>query len=255
MKISLISLNQVWEDKNANLQKCEFYIKKAKEESVNLIIFPEMTLTGFTNNLKLAEEFDDSWTIQQFQRLAKEYNIAIVFGVILKENEKGKNTAIFLDSNGEIKEIYTKIHPFSFANEDKYFVAGNRVVKVDFDGIKIGLSICYDLRFCNLYSLMDDCDMIVNIANWPKKRIEHWDTLLKARAIENQTYIVGVNRTGIDGNNLEYIESSKIFNANGDELEYKQIDEEMKIYNVDLEWNKKFRDKFSTIRDKKVIKC
>jgi len=158
--------------------------------------------------------------MRQFQRLAKEANIAIIFVVVLKENEKSKNNAIFLDKNGEIKEIYTKIHPF-FANEDEYFIAGKKIVKINFKDVKIWLSICYNLGFCNLYSLIDDCNMIVNIANWPQKRIEHWNTLLKVRAIENQPYIIGVNRIGVDSNNLEYIESSRAFNANGDELEYK----------------------------------
>ena len=251
MKVTLVSLNQIWENKKANLLKCKALIEKAK--GVDLIIFPEMTLTGFTSNVNLAEDIENSWTIKEFQRLAQENNIAIIFGVILKGKPKVKNSSIFVDNKGNVLGIYTKIHPFSFANENKYFEAGDKVVTVNFKGIKIGLTICYDLRFCNLYSLMDDCDMIVNIANWPAKRIKHWDTLLKARAIENQTYIIGVNRIGVDGNNLEYVESSKIFNANGDELEYKQIDEEMKIYKIDLNWNKKFKKNFNTVRDKRVI--
>ena len=253
MKIALVSLNQEWEDKKANLQKCEFYIKKANEENIDLIIFPEMTLTGFTNNLKLAENFNNSWTIKKFQKLAKESNIAIIFGVILKEKDKAKNCSIFLDKKGNILDIYTKIHPFTFANEDKYFIAGKEIVKINFENTKIGLSICYDLRFCNLYSLMDDCEIVINIANWPAKRVEHWNVLLKARAIENQTYIVGVNRTGIDGNNLEYIESSKIFNANGDELNFNKINNEVKIYEVDVEWNRNFKENFNTVIDKKDL--
>jgi len=253
MKIATVSLNQIWEDKTENLLLCEEYIKEASLQDVDLIVFPEMTLTGFTNNIKLAEDFENSFTIKEFQKLAKENNIAIIFGIILKGKNKAKNSCIFVDKKGEVLGIYTKIHPFSFANEDKYFEAGDKIVKIDFENVKIGLSICYDLRFSNLYSLMDDCELIVNIANWPAKRIEHWNTLLKARAIENQTYIIGVNRIGVDGNNLEYVESSKIFNANGEEIEYKKIDEEMKIYEIDLDWNKKFKESFNTIRDKRIL--
>jgi len=251
LKIALVSLNQIWENKEANLVKCKNFMERVR--GVDLIIFPEMTLMGFTNNIKLAEDFENSWTIKEFQKLAKENNIAIIFGIILKGKSNARNSSILVDKRGEVLGIYTKIHPFSFANEDKYFKAGKEIVKIDLEDIKIGLSICYDLRFCNLYSLMDDCDIIVNIANWPAKRIDHWNTLLKARAIENQTYIIGVNRIGVDGNNLEYIESSKIFNANGDELKYKQIDKEMKIYELDLDWNKKFREKFNTIKDKRIL--
>jgi len=256
MKIATISLNQIWEDKKANFKKCKKFVKTAKKQKVDLIIFPEMTLTGFSNNIsKIAESYKKSWSIKKFKKLAKTYKIAIIFGVVLKNKNKGENSLVFVDENGEILNIYTKIHPFSFANEDKYFKAGKKIVKVDFKNIKIGLSICYDLRFCNLYSKMDDCEIIVNIANWPEKRVKHWEILLKARAIENQTYIIGVNRIGKDANNLEYIESSKIFNANGEELEYKKIDKnkEIKIYNIDLNWNKKFRESFNTVRDKRSI--
>lgn len=253
MKTALISFNQIWEDKRGNLNKCKDIVRVCKNYNMELIIFPEMTLTGFTNNIKLAEEVQNSQSINEFQKLARKYGTAIIFGVILKENDKAKNCAVFINKEGEIVDIYTKIHPFSFANEDKYFKAGDKIVKTDFENIKIGLSICYDLRFCNLYSLMDDCDIIVNIANWPAKRIEHWDTLLKARAIENQTYIIGVNRIGLDGNNLEYIESSKVFNANGNELKFERISTEIKIYDIDMEWNRKFREKFNTVRDKKDL--
>jgi predicted amidohydrolase len=254
MKIATVSLSQIWEDKKANFKRCKKFVKIAKEQKANLIIFPEMTLTGFSNNIsKIAESYKKSWSIKKFKKLAKKNKMAIIFGVVLKKKNKGKNSLVFVDKNGKILNIYTKIHPFSFANEDKYFKAGKKIVKADFKNIKIGLSICYDLRFCNLYSKMDDCEMVVNIANWPQKRVEHWKTLLKARAIENQTYIIGVNRIGKDGNNLEYLESSKIFNANGEELEYKKIDKEMKIYNIDLNWNKKFKESFNTIKDKRNL--
>jgi len=253
MKIALISLNQIWEDKKVNLNRCKDIVKICKNYNTELIIFPEMTLTGFTNNIKFGEDRENSKSINEFQKLARKYGIAIIFGIILKENNKAKNCAIFINKEGEVVDIYTKIHPFSFANEDKYFIAGDKIVKIEFENIKIGLSICYDLRFCNMYSLMDDCDIIVNIANWPRKRIEHWNILLQARAVENQTYMMGVNRIGIDGNNLKYIESSKVFNANGNELRFEQISTEVKIYDIDLKWNRKFRESFNTVRDKKIL--
>jgi predicted amidohydrolase len=253
MKIAIVSLNQIWEDKKANLDLCEKYIQKVSEQNVDLIIFPEMTLTGFSSNIGLtSEELQNSETIKSFSSLAKKFQIAIVFGVVVKNGDKALNKSIFIDKSGEILGDYSKIHPFSFAREDKYFDAGNKLSIVHFGDMTIGLTICYDLRFPELYSgLANGCDLIVNIANWPAKRVDHWNTLLKARAIENQIFIAGVNKTGIDGNGLEYIESSNIFNANGEKLKFEQV-EDMKIYEIDTNWTKEFKSRFNTTNDRKI---
>lgn len=253
MKLSTVSLNQVWEDKNKNLSLCENYIKKASSRNVDLIVFPEMTLTGFSNNIKvISENPENSETIKQFSNLAKEFNISVIFGVVIEDNEKALNKCLFIDSFGNVLSDYSKIHPFSFSKEDRYFNAGNKLSMVEFKNFKIGLTICYDLRFPELYSsLAKDCDLIINIANWPSKRVDHWNTLLKARAIENQIFMVGVNRTGIDGNGLEYIESSNIFNANGEKLEFEKY-EDMKIYDININFTKEFKHKFNTVNDRKV---
>lgn len=251
MKIALVSLNQVWEDKEANLLLCENYIKKASASSTDLIIFPEMTLTGFSTNIKkTAEDENSSNTIKNFQDLAKQYGIAIHFGVVISDKNKALNKSCVIDDYGNIISMYSKIHPFSFAGEDKLFNPGNALSIVDLKGYRIGLSICYDLRFPELYSaLAQESDMIINIANWPKKRIDHWNTLLKARAIENQTFLIGVNRTGVDGSNLKYKESSNIFNANGEKLDYERFDD-MKIFDIDKNWTQLFKSKFSTFKDR-----
>lgn len=253
MKIALVSLNQVWEDKKANLKLCEGYIQKATNENINLIIFPEMTLTGFSNNISItAEEFENSKTIQSFSVFAKKFNIGIVFGVVKQDENKGINKSIFVDCNGEILGDYTKVHPFSFASEDKFFNGGKKLSIVNFQGITLGLTICYDLRFPELYSALGkQTDIIINIANWPAKRIDHWNTLLKSRAIENQIFVIGVNRTGVDGNGLEYIESSHIFNANGEKLEFVQLSD-MKIFEIDTNWTKEFKSKLNTTNDRRV---
>jgi len=253
MKIALISLNQVWEDKKANLDLCQKYIQKASNKNVDLIVFPEMTLTGFSNNTRLtAEDFENSETIQSFSLLAKKFNIGIVFGVVIKDKNKALNKSIFADSNGEVLGNYSKTHLFSYAGEDKFFNPGNKLLAVNFKGVNFGLTICYDLRFPELYNgLARQCDVVVNIANWPKKRVEHWNTLLKARAIENQLFVAGINRIGIDNNNLEYEESSNIYNANGDTEKF-DIFQDMKIYTIDKEFTKEFKNKFNTTDDRKV---
>jgi predicted amidohydrolase len=253
MKIALVSLNQVWEDKKANLDLCEKYIQKASDENVDLIVFPEMTLTGFSTNIGVtAEDFESSETIQSFSMLAKQFNIGIVFGVVIQNENKALNKSMFVNNNGEVLGDYTKNHPFSFAGEDKFFNAGNKLSIVNFKGVKFGLTICYDLRFPELYSALGkQTDVIINIANWPVKRVEHWNILLKARAIENQIFVVGVNRNGIDGNELKYIESSNVFNANGERLEFDKY-EDMKIYKIDTNWIKEFKTKFNTTNDRRI---
>lgn len=253
MKLGLVSLNQIWEDKEENLLECEKYIKKASQENINLIIFPEMTLTGFsTNIIDTSEDEITSKSIEAFSNLANKYSVALIFGVVVKDDDKALNKSIFINSKGKLIGDYSKIHPFRFAGEDKYFNGGNKLEVVNFEDMNIGLTICYDVRFPELYSsLGSTSDLIINIANWPSKRIDHWNTLLKARAIENQIFIAGVNRTGIDGNDLKYMESSNIFNANGEELNYEKIDD-MKIYKIDKNWTKEFKTKFNTTNDRKI---
>jgi predicted amidohydrolase len=182
----------------------------------------------------------------------KKYGVALLFGVVIKDKDKALNQSIFISSSGRILGEYSKIHPFSFSGEDKYFNSGNKLSMVKYKNYTIGLSICYDLRFPELYSaLAKESDLIINIANWPKKRVEHWNILLKARAIENQLFIVGVNRTGVDANNLEYEESSNVYDANGDILEYEKF-QDMKIFYIDKNFTKIFKNKFTTTDDRKI---
>jgi len=130
----------------------------------------------------------------------------------------------------------------SLSDEDKYYNPGRSLKVVDYKGYSIGLTVCYDLRFPELYSaLSKKSDVVLNIANWPEKRVDHWLTLLKARAIENQIYMVGVNRTGKDESGMRYVESSNIFNANGERLEV-NIDNNMKIYLIDKKQTKRFKE-------------
>ena len=129
MKIALVSLNQAWEDKKTNLDLCEKYIQKSSGENVNLIVFPEMTLTGFSMNIGLtAEDFENSQTIQSFSLLAKQFNIGIIFGVVVKDESKALNKSIFVDIHGKVLGDYSKTHPFSFTSEEKFFNAGNKAI-------------------------------------------------------------------------------------------------------------------------------
>jgi omega-amidase len=254
MKVALISLNQAWEDKELNWKSCEKYIDKAYQANVELIIFPEMTLTGFSLNIEKNSEYrSNSNTLARFKQKSKENKIAIIFGMLVEEDGFFYNKSFFISSHGVVIGEYAKIHTFSFAGEGEYINSGNKLVVVQYKNINIGMSICYDLRFPELFSALGKkSNLIVNIANWPKKRCSHWIALLKSRAIENQVYVAGINRVGADGNQLKYVESSLIFDANGDLVKSQSADEKMTIYKIDGEKQKEYRKGFPTIKDRRV---
>jgi predicted amidohydrolase len=254
MKIALASLDQKWEDKNANLQRCEGLTEKAKLLGAKLIIFPEMTLTGFSMNTSYsAESANKSPSVNAFSRLAKDNQIAIFAGVVLYSGAKPSNALVAFSDDGKEQARYFKIHPFSFVKENEHFQSGNQLAKMAMSEFEFGFSICYDLRFPELYSaIAKDCNVIVNIANWPKCRVDHWRTLLKARAIENQVFVIGVNRVGIDANGIEYELSSLIVNANGEFLQPLFSETEIDVYEINQQDLIDFRKLLSTRQDRQT---
>lgn len=252
MRLSIVSLNQVWENKEENILLIENYLLESKKFNSNIVIFPEMTLTGFSMNCQqLVEPFNDSKTVSQFKYFSNKYDLVIVFGVALSDDERVTNNLVMVKPDGECA-FYEKLHPFSFAKENQYFQSGTKVVVSQVDGVCFGWSICYDLRFPELFSILaDSAKVIVNIANWPEKRIMHWFALLKARAIEQQVYVIGVNRVGVDGNGLNYIKSSVIYDPNGVVVESIEQYDDMDVYNIDLIGLDGFRRGFPTRQDRK----
>lgn len=254
MKVALVSLDQIWQDKVSNMQLCEVYIKEATKFGADLVIFPEMTLTGFSMDIEaIAESERTSKTVEKFTRMATKHQINLMFGVVIRADNRARNVLYFVDKKGDIKASYTKIHPFTYAGENKYFISGEKATVVRCNEDNLALTICYDLRFPELYAVLaESSDIMINIANWPARRIDHWQTLLKARAIENQVFMIGVNRTGIDGNGLEYVESSAIYNANGDKLEPYDTFKDMQLFDVDTNWTKMYRKRFNTVADRRI---
>lgn len=252
MKIILISLNQAWEDQKSNREKVVSCLDSVKEQQADWVIFPEMTLTGFTMNArKYAEALECSPTIRFFAECAQKYQVYIAFGMILNGKSKATNNLIVVSPEGKIEASYAKIHPFSFAHENDFYEAGRELVTVSIQGITVGSSICYDLRFPEIFqALSKKAQVIVNIANWPEKRVEHWYALLKARAIENQVYFIGVNRTGKDGNGLEYRHSSEIIDMNGKLMEPVKLNEECDLYEIDPRQVGQYRKDFSVKQDR-----
>lgn len=254
MRIALVSLNQAWQDKKTNQKRCQACIEKAFTSNVDLIVFPEMTLTGFSMNIKLTSEKPlQSPTIKFFSQLAEKNSLAIAFGMVFEKLDKATNNLVVIDKIGNVISSYSKIHPFSFSGENNYFLGGDEIITCTISDATIGLTICYDLRFPEIFqALSKTCNLIITIANWPKKRVAHWLTLLRARAIENQVFFIGVNRTGIDGNNIEYEKSSVAFTPEGNEVKPVECFDEIDIIDIDIDEVKHYRLSFPVKKDRRI---
>lgn len=216
MKIAIIQTNLFWENSTENRNHFEQKINSISE-NVDLIVLPEMFASGFTMNPSLVAETIQGETIQLLQSLSKVRNCAITGSLVISENNNFYNRMVFTFPNGNI-EYYDKKHLFTLAGEDKVYTAGNQKKIVEFRDFKFCLQICYDLRFPTFARNLEDYDVLIYVANWPKTRINAWDILLKARAIENMCYTIGVNRIGTDNNNLEYIGHSQIVDYLGNSI-------------------------------------
>ncbi len=203
LKIALFQMNIDWENKEKNFKKLESVMSKVIEEGARVLFLPEMTFTGFSMNIDITAEAD-RYTVERMKSICKKYDLAVGFGWTEKCGNKAKNCYTIIDKNGNELSTYVKIHPFSYAGEDNYFVKGDKIVTFDIDGIGFSNVICYDTRFPELFQAIsknEKVSAIVIPANWPAKRAEHWKALVKARAIENQTYIIAVNCVGEIGGN------------------------------------------------------
>lgn len=253
MKISLVQFNPVWEDKSKSMLRV-LSILQRKSNLGDIAIFPEMTLTGFSMNASsLAEKMCDE-TFVFFSGIARKYQTNVFAGLIEKENNNFFNSLIHIDSKGKLKAKYRKIHPFTYSKENKFYKAGNEIVITKVQDWRIGLSICYDLRFPELFRLYtkEKIDLIINIANWPDTRVEHWRALLKARAIENQCYVAGVNRAG-DDPKLHYNGFSSIINPMGKEIVIGKDKELILTAEIEKDCVKEIRKKLPFLNDIKLI--
>ena len=202
MKIALIQSSLIWENPIANRKYFEEKIN-AIIEKVDLIVLPEMFSTGFTMNPELVFETMEGETIQWLQSLAKTKNSAITGSLVIKENNNFYNRLVFVFPSGEM-QFYDKRHLFTLAGEDKVYTSGKGKLIVEYLGWKICPLVCYDLRFPVFARNVEDYDLLIYVANWPKPRVNAWDILLKARSVENMCYTIGVNRVGFDDNNFEF---------------------------------------------------
>lgn len=216
LKIIGIQANLVWENKQQNLLFFERKINKLPPD-VHIIVLPEMFTTGFTMKPANIAEKITGTTVVWMQKIAKEKEVAICGSLVISEHNAFYNMFVFVHPSGKL-ETYTKRHSFTLANEDKVYTSGKEKLIINYKGWKLCPIICYDLRFPVWIRNTENYDLLICVANWPKPRIMAWQTLLKARAIENMCYTIGVNRTGIDINNNSYSGASLIIDFLGEEL-------------------------------------
>ena len=216
MKIALIQTELFWENPLENRKYFEQKINSISD-NVDLIVLPELFTSGFTMNPNKVAETMSGETIQLLKSLAKTKNCAITGSLVIQENEKFYNRMVFIFPDNNI-EFYDKKHLFTLAGENKVYQSGNVKKIIEFRDFRFCLQICYDLRFPVFSRNNNDYDALIYVANWPKTRIDAWNILLKARAVENMSFVIGVNRIGTDDNNLEYSGESKIIDYLGNNL-------------------------------------
>jgi predicted amidohydrolase len=254
--VYIAQINQYWEDKAKNKTHLVQLLEPVSFQKNSLLILPEMFNTGFSTNAKeLAEDWSDSKSIDWLKELSENRKIAITTSLIIKEEDLFYNRSVFIDK-GQIIHSYDKNYLFSLAGETKSFTPGSTSGVVNYNFWNILPLICYDLRFPELSRISftekeeEKYDLLIYVANWPKKRIEHWNKLLQARAIENLSYCIGVNRVGKDGNDLEYNGCSRIINPLGETvLEFDENEEGIKEFEINKQQLLKIRQSFGFLKD------
>lgn len=250
MKIALFQLDTKWERKDKNLKKVSSEAQRAKQFGASILCLPEMFSTGFSMNAEeLGEQFKNSKTIQNLKVISKKNCIALLGSIIEKQGKKYYNTAFVINKNGKLILRYRKIHLFPLSNENKHYSAGKEIAVFKIKNIVCGIAICYDLRFPELFRKLvkKGAKIIFVSANWPLQRREHWFTLLRARAIENQCFVVGINRSGKDPN-LQYNGNSIIFDAFGNEIANANNKERLIITDIKINGLEKIRKKFPFLK-------
>lgn len=247
LKITIIQSELYWENIDANLEMFSFKIENLNEE-IDLIILPEMFSTGFSMNAAELAEPTDGKTFQWMVSEAIKHSTAVIGSVIISENNAFYNRLFFIFPDGNFKQ-YDKKHTFTYAKEHETYTKGSERLIVDYLGWKICPLICYDLRFPIWARNTEEYDVLIYIANWPKSRTLAWETLLRARAIENMTYCVGVNRVGFDGNNHEYIGHSAVYDALGKQVSSSAFDEFIETVTLEKENIVKNRNQFHFLDD------
>jgi predicted amidohydrolase len=238
LTITLIQSNLHWENKKANLKMWEEKILSIKDKT-EIVLLPEMFSTGFSMNPEILAEKMNGVTVEWMKKITKQKKIILTGSLIIEEEGNYFNRLIWMLPNGEYG-YYNKRHLFAYSKEDEYYTAGNKRLIASVKGWKINLQVCYDLRFPvwarQQSQDLPEYDILIYVANWPERRSHAWKTLLQARAIENQCYVIGVNRVGKDGNGIYHSGDSMAIDPLGEILYHKSNEED--IFTITLTKNK-----------------
>ena len=261
--VTIIQTNLHWEDKTVNLQMLEEKINSIKEKT-EVVVLPEMFTTGFSMQPQKLAETMEGETVQWMKRIAAEKKVILTGSIIISDTGQAEtagplyyNRLIWMLPNGQYG-IYDKRHRFGYGGEDAQFTAGSKRLIASVKGWKINLLICYDLRFpvwarqassSKGEAISPEYDALIYVANWPDRRVHAWKTLLQARAIENQCYVVGVNRVGDDGNNIHYSGESMVVDPMGEVLYTKKEEEDIFTITLDKEHLNSVREELPFWRD------
>lgn len=213
LHIALFQLDLVWENPQANRDRIDQWFDKISK-TTDIVFLPEMFTTGFSMNVDQLAEPMDGETVQWMKKRCAEHGLALCGSLMIRENGKYFNRLLFVEPSGEI-HTYDKRHLFTMGNEESHFEQGTQRLILQYKGWRICPLVCYDVRFPVWSRNRNEYQVLVYAANWPSNRDEVWNTLLKARAIENQAYVVGVNRVGVDGQMISYSGHSQILAAKG----------------------------------------
>jgi omega-amidase len=248
LKITTFQSYLFWENIDKNLQNLGLRLNSIREKT-DLIILPEMFSTGFSMNpSKLAEEMGGK-TMKWMHDQARKFDSVITGSLIIKESDKYYNRLIWMRPDGS-HEQYDKRHLFGFGGEDQHYTAGTKKLFVELNSWKICPIICYDLRFpVWLRNNNEEYDLLLIVANWPERRSLHWRSLIPARAIENQTFVVAVNRVGHDGNEVFHSGDSMCIDPNGKVIYYKPNDEDLYTFTINKNDLTQARSDFPFLKD------
>jgi omega-amidase len=268
LTITTIQSNLFWEDKTANLQMLQQKIDRI-EENTEIVILPEMFSTGFSMNAAALAETMEGETVEWMKMVSNKNGIVLTGSVMIEEAGKYYNRLIWMLPNGQYG-FYNKRHLFAYGEEDQHYSAGNKRLIASVKGWKINLQVCYDLRFpvwarqqVNRISTSlnaeqkpfdsaqgnAEYDVLIYVANWPERRSHAWKTLLCARAIENQCYVIGVNRVGDDAKNIHYSGNSLVIDPMGQVLYHMADEEDINTITLSKEKLQEVRTKFPFLND------
>lgn len=249
LNVAIIQTSLVWEDPESNRNNFEEKIG-AISEPVDLIILPEMFASGFTMHAKSVAETMTGPTVSWMIALAKQYDTAISGSLVIEEQGHYFNRLLLVYPDGQIQH-YDKKHTFTLASEHQTYTAGKQLLIIDYKGWRIKPLVCYDLRFPVWARNTEDYDLVFFVANWPKVRVSAWDALLKARAIENMSYCIGVNRIGFDGNGHEYSGHSAAYDSLGKRLDTISSGQETtEVITLNKSHITKYREKLGFLKDR-----